>query len=519
MGKQYFRNMVNTASCLVLATFLCGFAPEKGGFIDYLGQKPPGKDAELFAPHLMRSSFNVHSAPTFSSDGSVVVWAIMDSKYRTSLVEMRKVNGSWSSPVMPSFVDSAVDYVYPSFSVDGKTLFFSSRRKMPAGYPTNNGNRIWQVERTRDGWGNPVPFDTTVSRGQGYANSITSDGTIYFSSALGGGANWNIRKAVKVKGRYTEPVLLPYSINGVGYEDGPYIAPDESFLIFESQRPGGASDNTSLYISFQSANGRWSLPVSMGAKINSGKGERFARLSPDGKYLFFGSYRNQSPERRGADMYWIDATVIDELKKDTTTQATIEQPLGNEVIEALYQNDSYRSVGLLQRWLGLYPNSLDAAVIYSANLRKQKRYAEAEQIFRNNMYSWGENSSVIMEKALIKLGMNKDDEAEILLSPMLVAGGQQRDRYKYLANALLEMGKFQASNEYFEKAMRINANMFEYLRRARAFALIGEKDYAFENLNKSLEQGFSSRKELENDADLRSLMLDVRWKALMEKLR
>jgi hypothetical protein len=52
----------------------------------------------------------------------------------------------------------------------------------------------------------------------------------------------------------------------------------------------------------------------MGPKINTGSYERFARVSPDGEYLFFGSDRNRTAEKIGYDMYWIGAKVIDELR-------------------------------------------------------------------------------------------------------------------------------------------------------------------------------------------------------------
>ena len=104
------------------------------------------------------------------------------------------------------------------------------------------------------------------------------------------------------------------------YEEGPYIAPDESFLIFESQRP---ECNLGLYIAFKLDDGHWSIPVNMGPEINSGKGERFARLSPDGKYLFFGSFRNVSADKHGADIYWIDAKIIDKLKNDEAAKMKI----------------------------------------------------------------------------------------------------------------------------------------------------------------------------------------------------
>ena len=125
----------------------------------------------------------------------------------------------------------------------------------------------------------------------------------------------------------------------------------------------------------------------------------------------------------------------------------------------------------------------------------------------------------IMETALVKLGLKKDKEASSLLEPILASGNHQRERYKYLSNALLDMKLFDTSDEYFSKAMAIQSNRFEYHRRARAYALINEKDKAFQNIDKAIELGQTSKKEFETDADLANLRTDTRWKTLMEKLK
>ncbi|MGK2864927.1 MAG: TPR end-of-group domain-containing protein [Chitinophagaceae bacterium] len=475
--------------------------------------------AELFAPGIISTKNYEHSSPAFSPDGSVVLWTIMDSTYHGYLLEMNYENGKWSKPARPSFADTTADDYYPSFSPNGKKLFFSSRRKAPQGYPERSDMRIWEVERNQKGWGSPQPFDTTISQGHEYAHSVTKKGTFYFSSREEGGTNFNIRKSEMIKGGNAQSVLLPYSINSVDYEDGPYVAPDESFLIFESQRPEGIDGYLGLYISFRDENGHWRMPVNMGPKINSGKGERFARLSPDGKYLFFGSFRNMSAGNRGADIFWIDAKVIDELRNNETANMKIEQPLGDELINALHKNDTTGSSGLLKQWLSLYPESLDATVIYSSILRKQERYSEAEQLLAKNVARWNKNANIIMEKALIKFAAEKDDEAYRLLAPILTEGSQLRGRYLYLSNSLFDLAKFKPSDEYFEKAMAISAHGVFWYNRGCGYTHLGHKDKAFEALNKAADLGHNERKNYEADPDLVPLRSDTKWKLLLKKLK
>jgi len=487
--------------------------------IDYLGQKPPGMTAELFAPGVVSTDAYEHSSPAFSPDGSVVLWTVVDQNYRASLREMTYENGQWSAPGRPSFADSTADDYYPGFSPDGKKVYFSSRRIAPSPYPGDIDIRIWEVERIGSGWGVPVPVDTLASKGHEYAHSVAKNGTLYFSSPHDDGTSLNIYRSGGAGGRLTQPVLLPYSINGPGYEDGCFIAPDESYLIFESNRPEGIMGSIDLYISFRLEDGRWSIPVNMGPEINSDKAERFARVSPDGKYLFFGSSRNQSATNIGFDIYWIDASIIDRLKSEKIASPSLPQPLGDQLFQAIYQNDVENSAELLERWLETYPGSLDASVLYSSCLRKQKRYLEADQFLTNNKSQWSHNAAIALEAALAKFGIGEKDEAKALLAHVLTESNDLRERYVYLSNALLQMGLIAESDGFFEKAMAIHSNIYEYYRRARACALVGENEKAFENLGKAVDQGYNSMSDIDGDMAFTALKADPKWKELLAKLK
>jgi tetratricopeptide (TPR) repeat protein len=313
--------------------------------------------------------------------------------------------------------------------------------------------------------------------------------------------------------------LLPYSINSVDYEDGPYVTPDESFLIFESHRPEGIGGSGDLYISFKNNSGGWNIPVNMGEKVNSAATERFARLSPDGKYLFFGSTRNASANNVGFDIFWIDANVIDDLKKEASAQTAIDVALGQEILSTLLNNQVDSASRKLSKWLTQHPTSLDATVVYSSLLRKQKNFSQAEALLMASSQSWSENTSIIMEKALVKFGMNKNEEAIKLLAPILVDADQLRERYIYLSFALLEMQKFETSDDYFEKAMAIHASPFPYYRRGCAYAKIDQKDRAFASLSKAVDLGINARREYQNNPDLAGLKNDSRWQTLIEKIK
>lgn len=66
----------------------------------------------------------------------------------------------------------------------------------------------------------------------------------------------------------------------------------------------GKSD---LYISFRQKNG------SRGPAINMGdKGDTYASVTPNGKYILFSS--GVDPENDNTDIYWVSANINDELR-------------------------------------------------------------------------------------------------------------------------------------------------------------------------------------------------------------
>jgi Tol biopolymer transport system component len=316
MIRLLFTSSSISLYALMITMGLAGCESKNKIAIDYIGQTLPGMVAEPFALGIVSTNANEHSPMSFSPDGSVALWSVMDSKYRGRVFEIRNENGKWSSPQTPSFADTVSDYYCPSFSPDGRQLYFSSRRKAPDGYPKGRGNRIWMVDRANNEWGNPLPLDTIVSKSQEFSHSISERGTLYYSAAADG--DMKIYMAERAGAGYNEPKLLEDAINTPGYEDGPYIAPDERFLIFESTRPEGIEGSHDLYICFKNGNGQWTSPLNMGPAINSPAMERFPRLSPDGKYLFFASNRDQSAGKAGFDYYWINAKVIEDLSKAAT---------------------------------------------------------------------------------------------------------------------------------------------------------------------------------------------------------
>ena len=135
---------------LLVAISSCNRSGTGDTTIDYPGGRLATDSAELFAPGVISSDSFEHSAPAFSPDGRTAVWSIVEMpNWKASILEMRYEDNRWSAPERPTFSDTTASDIYPSFSPDGKTLYFSSSRKLPSGKFPSRGNLLWTVKKNR----------------------------------------------------------------------------------------------------------------------------------------------------------------------------------------------------------------------------------------------------------------------------------------------------------------------------------------------------------------------------------
>jgi len=264
----------------------------------YLGQTPPGRELLPFAKNIIGTWR--HGEVTVSPDGQEIYWPTMRSILYTKIE-----NGRWTTPATVSFSGGGSprgDVPYddnPVVSPDNKKIFFTSLR--PTGYSSPSQENIWYAERTSTGWGEPKPLPRNVNS-LPYLHwqiSITNDGAVYF------GANYKIYVTRFVNGAYSDPEEVPVA-NRFGDVMLPFIAPDESYLIFTKVTDGRPSG----YISFKDNKEQWLLPKPMplvSFKDNKGQSRPSFPLggtlfiTRDGKYIF--SY-----------FHWISAEILEDLR-------------------------------------------------------------------------------------------------------------------------------------------------------------------------------------------------------------
>jgi Tol biopolymer transport system component len=251
---------------------------------DYLGQKPPGETPALFAPGLISTQRMEHGSPAFSPDGREIYWSsLSENPTRSDILVMKREKNGWTSPCSAPFSSGQHVDFNPVFSPDGRRLYFRSVRPIESGSPPGAMN-LWFVEREAEGWTEPRPLDRRVNTGRMTSCSVTREGRLYFSSMTDAGCD--IYSSDFKDGRYAEPVKLDAPINTGHIDIDPFIAPDESYLMFESNRPGGYG-SFDIYVSFRQKDGAFGPPVNLGDRINSASLEAMPMVSPDGKYCFF----------------------------------------------------------------------------------------------------------------------------------------------------------------------------------------------------------------------------------------
>lgn len=298
--------------------------PAPGVAPDYLGQPLPGATPVVFARGIVSTDHLEHSAPAFSPDGNEVFWSLWrrpDKGEPQVIMTVRREGGTWSAPAVAPFSGKFVDGG-PVFSADGRRIYFYSTRPTPAGTTSDD---IWFVEKQDNGWGKPqcLGFVARFPEMKAvYQPSITRNGTLYFISrpkitpidgTLEGPPHpFLIYRAELINGEYPKPELLPQSINAPdAYVNWtPFIAPDESYLLFSSGRRNrhGGGD---LYLARRNPDGTWTQPEILPDSINTPEQERFPLISPDGHYLFF------TRGGRSHDVYWVSTAAIPALRPMT----------------------------------------------------------------------------------------------------------------------------------------------------------------------------------------------------------
>lgn len=218
----------------------------------YLGKKPQGLTPEPFAPGIVSTEEYLETVVTYSPDMNEFSFTRSGGTYKEpTLIVMQNKNNQWQTKSIISSETEAKKY---------KEQFRPSLSEIRSHEPFKD-----------------IPI---------VGFSISSKGTIFFYVLdFNDGGSGHMSYSRLIDGKYEKPHRMSKAINTGKYIAHPYIAPDESYLIWDAEKNG--VNTPDIYISFRQPDGSWGAAINLGDAINTPLYEQHARVTPDGKYMFF----------------------------------------------------------------------------------------------------------------------------------------------------------------------------------------------------------------------------------------
>jgi outer membrane protein OmpA-like peptidoglycan-associated protein/Tol biopolymer transport system component len=215
-------------------------------------------------------------------------------------------------------------------SPDGDYCFFTRRFEMQAkGSLTPVSVEKFMVSKKVNsvfdkGEPMPIPFNRKQTNNEGSPSISIDNRFLFFTQNNDGNFDIYMSKAIGSGWDDPEPVFLDKADNNF-WESQPCLSPDGKILYFASYRDS-INEQSDIYIS-EKRNEKWSSPRILEGPINTAGNEKSPFLHPDNKTLYFSS--NGIPGMGGFDIYM--------SKKDSlgnwTTPVNLGYPINTEADE------------------------------------------------------------------------------------------------------------------------------------------------------------------------------------------
>ncbi len=197
-----------------------------------------------------------------------------------------------------------------SISADGRMLFFTScdyeSGKNPHG-KSNGSCDIFVSHKNGNKWSKPLNLGTPVnSKFWESQPSFSADGkTLYFTSNRPGGKGgmdiW--MSQMKPDSTWMIPVNCGDRINTSKHEQSPFIHYDNTTLYFSSNGLTGMGKQD-LFLSKKDSSNHWKKPVNLGYPINTCDEEVTMAINPTGDKAYYSS--EKKPSLGGLDLFYFE---------------------------------------------------------------------------------------------------------------------------------------------------------------------------------------------------------------------
>lgn len=207
--------------------------------------------------------------------------------------------GSWGNPKdLGKPVNSIFWDFSPWLTPDGLELYFASDRPEGIG-----GYDLWVCTREtlQDSWGLPENLGVGINTVRNEVSPcLSADGReLYFSDyraqyfrdgGIGGGDLWVSRRG-SVSDPWSIPMNLGAGINSPFTDYYPRLEADDLLLFFISNRPEGYGQLDIWVSARPRIDEPWGSPRNLGPGINTERDEHRVYITPDMKNIYFGSDR------------------------------------------------------------------------------------------------------------------------------------------------------------------------------------------------------------------------------------
>lgn len=268
----------------------------------YLGQKPPGMTPVIFAPDLISSPDHSECCRAISKDGREIFF-VRKCENREIIFRITEDDNGWSEPEQITYTSKNFQYT-PFISPKDDKLIFMAGNSRPVRGGIDSLPEVYLLGREDNEWVISNKLGVTIGEAQPYYLTMAANGTLYFSCLDRRG----IYRSEYRDGKYLKAERLPDEVNRLNNPSHPYIAPDESYIMFQSR--SAITNDIDLFVCFMKEGGGWSEAMSMGNKINTPINEVCPSVSNDGKYIFFG----RLVQGGDADIYWVSSQILEELR-------------------------------------------------------------------------------------------------------------------------------------------------------------------------------------------------------------
>ena len=207
-------------------------------------------------------------------------------------------------------VNTKHDEYINAIASDKQTLYFTRRlptSSITSGTSSSVEEDFYFSRLSRDSaWLHARNLGPPINtRGNEGAISVSPDGQLLFFAACqrpDGYGSCDIYWSWKRGNRWSDPMNLGPIVNSATWDSQPSFSSDGKTLYFASKRPGGQG-KSDIWKTELLPNGDWTVPVNLGASVNTSTAEQNPFIHPDDQTLYFSSDGHKG--MGGLDLFYI----------------------------------------------------------------------------------------------------------------------------------------------------------------------------------------------------------------------